>query len=168
MNSTQSPLRQDGLSAPERANLLEQSVWSFSFERKDLLDLAEFLKGYSASKGDVICNEGDGESFMAIIIRGRLAVFKSAPDGTQPLVGHLGADKSFGEMSVVDREPRSAKVIADTDVRLLVMSRQEFDRLLDAQPRLACKFLTRIARLLSQRLRQTTGQLAEHLAERLA
>jgi hypothetical protein len=39
---------------------------------------------------------------------------------------------------------------------------------LDTQPRLACKFLTRIARLLSQRLRQTTGQLAEHLAERLA
>jgi CRP-like cAMP-binding protein len=46
---------------------------------------------------------------------------------------------------------------------LIVLPRGEFDRLLETQPKLATKFLLKIARLLSQRLRETTGQLAEHL-----
>jgi CRP-like cAMP-binding protein len=57
-----------------------------------------------------------------------------------------------------------ATVVADTDVRLLILQRCEFDRLLDNQPKVAAKILLRIARLLSHRLRETTGQLAEHLA----
>ena len=67
-------------------------------------------------------------------------------------------------IKVTNREPRSATVVADTDVRLLILQRSEFDRLLDNQPKVAAKILLRIARLLSHRLRGTTGQLAEHLA----
>jgi CRP-like cAMP-binding protein len=101
---------------------------------------------------------------MGILIEGGVTVLKTSSDGSDSVVGRLGKDKSFGEMSVLNREPRSATVVADTEVRLLVLQRGDFDRLLDSQPKLAAKFLLRIARLLSHRLRETTGQLAEHLA----
>lgn len=148
----------------QRADLLEQSAWSLSFNRSDLMLLAEYMKACSGGPGTVLCNEGDTDSFMGILIEGSVSVQKSSSDGSKSVVGRLGKDKAFGEMSVLNREPRSATVVADTEVRLLILQRSEFDRLLDSQPKLAAKFLLRIARLLSQRLRETTGQLAEHLA----
>jgi CRP-like cAMP-binding protein len=152
------------LSNQQRADLLEQSAWSLSFTRTDLMILGEFMKACSGEAGTVLCKEGDTDSFMGIVIEGGASVLKCSSDGSQSVVGRLGKDKSFGEMSVLNRETRSASVVADTHVRLLVLQRAEFDRLLDSQPKLAAKFLLRIARLLSQRLRETTGQLAEHLA----
>ena len=148
----------------QRADLLEQSTWSLSFTRTDLMLLAEFMKACTGSPGMVLCKEGDTDSFMGILIEGGVTVLKTSSDGSDSVVGRLGKDKSFGEMSVLNREPRSATMVADTEVRLLVLQRGDFDRLLDSQPKLAAKFLLRIARLLSHRLRETTGQLAEHLA----
>ena len=148
----------------QRADLLEQSTWSLSFTRTDLMLLAEFMKACTGSPGTVLCKEGDTDSFMGILIEGGVTVLKTSSDGSDSVVGRLGKDKSFGEMSVLNREPRSATMVADTEVRLLVLQRGDFDRLLDSQPKLAAKFLLRIARLLSHRLRETTGQLAEHLA----
>ena len=157
------PIKVLGLSPQQRADLLEQSAWSLSFTRSDLMILVEFMKACSGGPGTVLCREGDTESSMGILLEGAAIVTKSSTNGSQTQVGRLGKDKSFGEMSVLNREPRSATVVADTEVRLLILQRSEFDRLLDTQPKLAAKFLLRIARLLSQRLRETTGQLAEHL-----
>ncbi|MEY4690955.1 MAG: hypothetical protein RIT19_1280 [Verrucomicrobiota bacterium] len=157
------PIKVLGLSPQQRADLLEQSAWSLSFTRSDLMILVEFMKACSGGPGTVLCREGDTESSMGILLEGAAIVMKSSTNGSQTQVGRLGKDKSFGEMSVLNREPRSATVVADTEVRLLILQRSEFDRLLDTQPKLAAKFLLRIARLLSQRLRETTGQLAEHL-----
>jgi len=158
------PLKVLGLSNVQRADLLEQSAWSLSFTRADLMTLVEFMKACSGGPGTVLCKEGDTDSFLGILIEGSATVMKSSSDGSQAVIGRLGKDKSFGEMSVLNREPRSATVMADTDVRLLVLPRAEFDRLLDTQPKMAAKFLLRVARLLSQRLRETTGQLAEHMS----
>jgi len=157
------PIKVLGLSPQQRADLLEQSAWSLSFTRSDLMILVEFMKACSGGPSTVLCREGDTESSMGILLEGAAIVMKSSTNGSQTQVGRLGKDKSFGEMSVLNREPRSATVVADTEVRLLILQRSEFDRLLDTQPKLAAKFLLRIARLLSQRLRETTGQLAEHL-----
>jgi CRP-like cAMP-binding protein len=158
------PLRVLGLTTQQRADMLEQSAWSLSFTRSDLVVLAEFMKACSGGPGSVLCKEGDTESSIGILIEGSASVLKAPASGGAPkAVGRLGKDKSFGEMSVLNREPRSATVIADTEVKLLILPRAEFDRLLDTQPKMAAKFLLRLARLLSQRLRETTGQLAEQL-----
>jgi len=156
-------MRTLGLSTQQRADLLEQSAWSLNFTKSELLILVEFMKACSGGPGTVLCKEGDTESSLGILLAGGATVVKTSAGGTQTVVGRLGKDKSFGEMSVLNREPRSASVVADSEVRLLILPRGDFDRLLENQPKVAAKFLLKIARLLSQRLRETTGQLAEHL-----
>jgi CRP-like cAMP-binding protein len=156
-------IKAPALSSQQRADLLEQSAWSLNFTRSDLLLLAEFMIASFGVPGTVLCKEGETESFMGIVLKGEAVVTKTSSTGSQTVIGRLGKDKSFGEMSILNREPRSATVVADTDVCLLILQRSEFDRLLETQPKLAAKFLLRIARLLSQRLRETTGQLAEQL-----
>jgi len=60
----------------------------------------------------------------------------------------------FGEMSLVDGEPRSATIVATTDLRLLIVDRSHFWRLLDETPDLIRRILTILSRRV-RRLEQT-------------
>ena len=62
----------------------------------------------------------------------------------------------FGELSFLDRLPRSASVEAVTDVRILFFTRKDFDRLSVDRPRLALTLLGNIAVTLSERIRDIT------------
>ena len=75
----------------------------------------------------------------------------------------MSPGKTFGEMSLVDGEPRSASVLADEKTTLIVLTADDFARLASEIPRLAIKVLLKISKLLSQRLRHTTGVLADHI-----
>ena len=79
------------------------------------------------------------------------------------VIGSVGEGKTFGEMALIDREPRSASVVAVSDTILIVLHLTEFNDMSDSSPRLALKILHRIAKLLSHRLRQTSGVLADFL-----
>ena len=60
-------------------------------------------------------------------------------------VGTVGPGAFVGEISLLDGAPRSATVIADTDMQLTVFDRREFVRLVEASPKIATKLLTAMA-----------------------
>jgi CRP/FNR family transcriptional regulator/CRP/FNR family cyclic AMP-dependent transcriptional regulator len=64
----------------------------------------------------------------------------------------------FGEMSLLDGEPRSATIVATTDLRLLVVERLQFWRLLDETPDLIRRILTILSRRV-RRLEQTVDAM---------
>ena len=102
-----------------------------------------------APAGTVITQIGDaGDSFF-IIIDGTVAVRTPVGAGSQLQPGDF-----FGEMSLVDGEPRSATIVATTDLRLLVVDRSHFWRLLDETPELIRRILTILSRRV-RRLEQT-------------
>lgn len=70
-------------------------------------------------------------------------------------VARFGPGDFFGEMSLLDGEPRSAEVRTITAVTVLVLDRSEFLRLVESSPALALKVITSMA----QRLRRTTASL---------
>lgn len=71
-------------------------------------------------------------------------------------VATLRTGQFVGEMSLLDRGPRSATVVADTDMRLLVFEPREFERLVAASPRIARKLLVEMARRVRDLDRQVT------------
>ena len=94
--------------------------------------------------GSVITQIGEpGDSFF-VIIDGMVAVRTPLGAGSQLRPGDF-----FGEMSLVDGEPRSATIVATTDLRLLIVDRFHFWRLLDETPDLTRRILT----ILSRRVR---------------
>jgi CRP/FNR family transcriptional regulator, cyclic AMP receptor protein len=123
-----------------------QRVPLFSgFNEDELRRVAEHSRIVDASAGTVITQIGDaGDSFF-IIIDGMAAVRTPVGAGSQ-----LQPGDCFGEMSLVDGEPRSATIVATTDVRLLVVDRSHFWRLLDETPQL----IRRILMILSRRVRR--------------
>ena len=65
-------------------------------------------------------------------------------------VAILRAGQFFGELSLLDRAPRNATIIADTDMELLVLGQREFAKIVDAAPAFARALLTGIARRINE------------------
>ena len=70
----------------------------------------------------------------------------------------LGPGSHFGELSLLDRRPRSASVISETDLDVLVLDQRHFNALLDSVPTIARKLLAALA----TRLREQDAKVDYH------
>jgi CRP/FNR family transcriptional regulator, cyclic AMP receptor protein len=96
--------------------------------------------------GDVIFREGDQAQELFVIRSGEVRI----QIGNRT-IAELSADSIFGEMALIDNEPRSATAIAVTDVELVSVSEKQFLFLVSQTP----FFALRVMRVLAQRLRAT-------------
>lgn len=132
--------------------------------RPDVQSLAGYLRAYDAKKGVAIFKEGAKGMFMCIVISGRVAILKEGQEREQKQVAIVRPGKSMGEMSLLDELPYSATAVAEDDTQVLLLTRMSFLRLGEERPQLCNIVLRQIARLMSLRLRQTTGVLLDYLS----
>ena len=78
-------------------------------------------------------------------------------------IASIKAGKSIGEMSILDGCPLSATVVTTNESTLLMITKNNFEHVLEQNPKLGTKLLLKLGKMVSLRLRQTTGQLAEFL-----
>ena len=140
-----SSLRLDELSGPE------------------LDKLARFARVCRARAGTVVFQEADRDPYLCLIVDGEIEIRKEDGRGATRVLATLGAGKLLGEMALLDGEPRSATAVAVADAKLIVVTQADFDRMLDEFPGFGVKFLRKLARLVSARLRETDGRLVDHL-----
>jgi CRP/FNR family cyclic AMP-dependent transcriptional regulator len=154
------------MTAPDvalRAALLEKTQWANEFAFQEIERLAEYLQSRALKKGATIFKEGDRDATLFVIAQGKVGVFKAGARQKDLPIATLGVGATIGEMALVDGQPRSAAAVASDDLILLALTRAELERLTSEHPRLAVKVMTKVAKLLSQRLRQTTNNLADRL-----
>ena len=133
-------------------------------DRETLELLANALPRCVAEVGDRVIAEGETARELYIVLEGELEVLKRSPAGSEVRVSVLRADDWFGEMSIIDVQPRSASVRARTPSTLLRLSAEQVDRLLYRRDVKAYALLVmNIARELSRRLRVSDGILAQLL-----
>ncbi len=138
--------------------LLTDLAWA------DLEALSDYLKPYGVSAKTTIFREGDSGDFLCVLLKGKVRVYKEDMDARDAaLVSTESAGRAIGEMALIDGEPRSATCVTVEDSELVLLTCEAFDRLCHEHPALAVKLLHRIARLLSRRLRSTSGRLVEYL-----
>lgn len=106
-------------------------------------------------KNSVILFEDDPGDALYIVSTGQVKVVLIGEDGREVILSVLGDGDFFGEMSLIDDEPRSAHVIAMKDSQLLVLRRDDFQSRLEEQPKIALKLL----RVLVQRLRRADEKI---------
>jgi CRP/FNR family cyclic AMP-dependent transcriptional regulator len=146
-----------------RAEQLERSQWLSDLVWAEIMTLASYVTPYTVPAGTAICREGDKEVFLCVICDGIIDVVKADSSGHEKVLTSISRGKTIGEMSLIDGEPRSATMIANTHATLLVLKQAGFQELAEVHPRLYGKLAEKIARVLSQRLRQTSGALAEYI-----
>ena len=90
-----------------------------------LADVAAILEEREARAGEVIIRKGDPGDSLYVIVHGQVRVF----DGDRTITG-LGEHDIFGELALLDPEPRLASVAAVTDTRLFRLDREGFAELM--------------------------------------
>ncbi|WCL48693.1 adenylate/guanylate cyclase domain-containing protein [Leptospira sp. GIMC2001] len=119
-------------------------------KESNLLDFKDFLEKLHFAPGEVIIREGEiGDSYF-MLDSGTVHVWKNV-DGNEDLdFGILNPGESFGEMALIDNEPRAATIKAETEAVLYKMTRHNFKSILEHSPHVA-EF---ILRLMNQRFRE--------------
>jgi CRP-like cAMP-binding protein len=125
----------------EKIRRLEEVPIFEDCTRRQLREVAAISKVVELAAGAIVTRTGDpGEEFFVLVdgsVTGEISPRKR---------GRLRPGDFFGEMSLLDGEPRSATVRAETDVRLLVIQRRNFQSLLREVPELSHRVLETLSR----------------------
>jgi CRP-like cAMP-binding protein len=131
-------------------------------DEETLSVLARELPVERITVGTRVVSEGDPAREMFVVMDGELEVLKKSRGGSEVRVAMLGPSSWFGEMSILDVQPRSASVRALAPSRVMRISAESVDRLLYRRDLKAYSlFVMNIARELSRRLRVADGILAQ-------
>ena len=106
------------------------------------------------SSGEIVFHEGDPGDRFFLILEGKMHIYVER-QGTVVTYSHLHSGECFGEMALIDDEPRSATVQAEEPSRCLTLSKQEFNVLLATHPQLTLG----VMKNLSHRLYQINEQI---------
>jgi len=118
-----------------------KSIWLFSgCTGSELRKIRSSLDELHVPNGKVLVEEGHiGQEFF-IIVDGTASVTRNGRK-----VATLGPGGHFGELALLDRRPRSASVVSQSDMDVLVMSQRQFNGLLESVPSIARKMLSALA-----------------------
>ena len=99
-----------------------------SLQEEQLRMLTTMVSRRSAARGTTIMAGGDATDSLYIVLSGRLKVMMSDSDGKEVILTILGPGEIFGEMGLIDDEPRSASVVSIEPCELLSLSKRDFKR----------------------------------------
>jgi CRP/FNR family cyclic AMP-dependent transcriptional regulator len=123
--------------------------------RKELITLAAFSKERRFAAGASLFQEGDEGSEMYIILEGRVVISKLIPGAGEEALAILERGDFFGEMSLIDGEPRSADARAHGGPLTVLALDQELVReVLSMDPHAALELMQLLCRLIANRLRE--------------
>ena len=134
-----------------------RSIPLFSDLSDDDIDvITEMSVEKTVPRATVILSEGDIGDSLYVIIDGRVKVFIGDENGREIILKILGPGDFFGEMSLIDKEPRSASVAALEATTLKILSQQAFQHCLIRAPRIA----TTVMQALAKRLRDADKKIS--------
>ena len=163
---------------PLREELDEKEEFSVSLTQKmadiglfgglsqeTLETLASSIPTSRIEAGAMVVEEGDLSTQMFVVVAGELEVVKKGESGGDVRVAVLGPGDWFGEMSIIDVQPRSASVRAVAPTLVLSITAEHVENLLYRRDvKDYALFIMNIARELSRRLRVADGILAQFYA----
>lgn len=141
------------------ANLLERVPFLAGLSVSDLRWLADRLRRRSYRRGDIIFQKDEPGHSLFIIESGSVRIYIPGTQGADLTLAVMGTGDFFGDLSLLDDQPRSASAVAATDAVLLSLERSDFSALLRSRPDASLAVLATMAR----RLRET-DQTASDLA----
>jgi len=116
---------------------------------RDVEQLVSLLRRRQYARGEVIFLTGDPGVNLCIIESGQVKLTLTSQDlGREVALDHLGRGDVFGDLALLDGEPRSADAIAVEPTRLLLLSRDDFRAFLTSHPAAAIDLLSDMSRRL--------------------
>lgn len=135
----------------EKTGLLKLIRLFHSLTDEELHELSPKVLFKEFRKNHIILHEEDTNSFMYIIVRGKVKIYQIADQGKEMILSVHGSGEFFGEMSLIDGKTDPATVAAMEPSLIAVISRADFYAMLYSQK----KILENLLELLCSRLRES-------------
>ncbi len=147
----------------DKAEVLRRSPLFEMLSEAEIDVLAELSRPRRFAAGEVVFREGDAGDALFVLASGEVEVVARGPGDGERRLALLGPPGAFGEMSLVDREVRSATVRARTECAALQLTAENFTAFRKRSRDGFTLFLVNVARVLSSRLRETNQKLASRM-----
>jgi len=128
-------------------------------DEESLKELSAVARKRVFRQGEVIFHRDDPGQVLYIVKEGKVKIALTSPDGQEISLTVFGTGECFGELAILDSEPRSADAIALERVELYALQRQDFINVVMNHPKIAVQ----VMKVRSQRLRQTDQQIEDLL-----
>ena len=104
-------------------------------------------------KDEVIFSEGEIGRALFIVQSGRIDLYKNMPDGGRKKIASVNPGEFFGEMALLEERPRTTTAIVGEDTHVFLLFKIKLDILLYSKPDIGVIISTRLAKIISARLR---------------
>lgn len=148
----------------QKADALDKTRWAHDFDWNELEILASYLLAIEFDEGTILFRERDPGSFMVLLLSGQASVLKEGSDDLDHAIATIKPGASIGEMAMIDGESRSATIMMSQDSQILMLDEEDFNEMYRNDIHVWGLLHRRLARLLSQRLRATSGQLMDAIS----
>ena len=153
-------LKEERLERAEEKPLELREIGLFEGRKEETLAALEAcIETRSCKAGEKIFTRGDAGDTLFLIRRGAVRIVLPLTGKPAYHLATFGRGDFLGEMTFLDREPRSADALAFTDTDLFVLSRSRFDTLAAEHKKLAMQLLEGLARTIAIRLRRANTEL---------
>lgn len=139
--------------------ILKGAKLLFGLKTESLSRFGEVFSKKTYDTNKTIFSEGDLNSSMMIITKGKVRISQFSESGAEEALIVLKKGDIFGEMAMLEDMPRSAAAIADTDTEIYEITKNDFNRYIRLNPEDGVKILHNLCRTLSSRLRDADVKL---------
>ncbi|MBW2467589.1 MAG: cyclic nucleotide-binding domain-containing protein [Deltaproteobacteria bacterium] len=138
---------------------------AFNFlSKEEAEELCSYLELREFEDDVIVMQEGASEDYVGFLIEGKLAVKKKTGYWDKHIIiAILEKGAMVGEGGFIDSGPRSSTIVAMEPSRLLALSVQEMEKLIQNNPFLAVKIMKRMLYIMSIRLRKAGERISELL-----
>jgi rhodanese-related sulfurtransferase len=132
----------------DKVDILMRSAIFRDLPREALNAITRAVQDLVAPQHTIICREGDPGDSLYIISSGRVRIFGRNEDGVEIDLSILGPGDTFGEMALLTGEPMSADGEVLEEAHLMILSKDQFDRILRDFPAISKVFVKEMRRWL--------------------
>jgi len=126
--------------------MLNQVHMFSELEPSDASLLTEHTHTRTYPANSILINEGDDTDSLYVILEGEVKAYASDENGKEVILNILGPGEYFGELSLVDDEPRSASVMTLKPTKAMIISKQNFKHCLSENSELAFNLIRNLTK----------------------
>lgn len=143
--------------------ILKQQTLLHDLESAELNKISKIIKKISFKKGEHLFKEKDETRGLYLIYSGKIEISKITSDGWRQTIAVLTPGHFFGELSILEKRRHEASAVAVEDTELFLISKEDFEKLMEEDIALACKIITKIAVAMSKNLRRMNDKFLSAL-----
>ena len=144
-------------------DLLKKINLFSSLTDDELEEIEKICVRETYAKDTIMFLEGDPGNKCYVIVKGEVRISKIIPNIGEEALAVLKPGDYFGEMALIDNFPRSAHAIANTDIEVLTVKKEDLDKVLIRDREMGYKLLWVFTQTLSRRLREMNEKMAGFL-----